>query len=123
MGSPPEGLVLFIDGASKGNPETTAGGGVIRGDRGEWIRGFTENFRKCTPVKPKLRVLLHGFRMGRGTGLKKIWFRADSMIVVGMLRGNGSWNPIHKPFILQCKQLIEKEDWEVKISHCYREGN
>ena len=45
----------------------------------------------------------------RDLGLKKIWFWADSMIVVEMLQGNESWNPIHKPLITQCKQLIAKD--------------
>ena len=43
--------------------------------------------------------------------------------MVGMLRGNGSWNPIDKPLITQYKQLIARDDWEVKGSHCYREAN
>ena len=30
-------LLLNTDGASKGNPGVAATGGVIRGDRGEWI--------------------------------------------------------------------------------------
>ena len=45
------------------------------------------------------------------------------MIVVGLLKGNGSWNLVHKPLITQCKLLIERNDWEVKVSHCYREAN
>jgi len=45
------------------------------------------------------------------------------MIIVGMLRGHGSWNPIHKSLILQCKEIITQGDWEVKVSHCYKEAN
>jgi len=63
-------------------------------------------------------VSLRDLRMARDLGLKKVWLRANSMIVVGMLRGNGSWNPIHKPLIIQCKQLLANDDWEVKIPHC-----
>ena len=39
----PEGgwRVLNTDGAAKGNPGTARGGGVIRGDTGEWIIGFS----------------------------------------------------------------------------------
>ena len=30
---------------------------------------------------------------------------------------------MHKPHITQCKQLIERDDWEIKITHYYREAN
>jgi len=40
-----------------------------------------------------------------------------------MLRGSGNWNPVHKPLITQCKKLIGRYDWEVKITQCYREAN
>jgi len=55
MGRPTKGWVLInMDGASKGNPGVLAEGGVIRGDRKEWIRGFSENFGTCTSVKAEL---------------------------------------------------------------------
>jgi len=47
----------------------------------------------------ELRAALHGLKMAKELGLKKVWFRVDSMIIVGMLRGNGNWNPVHKPLI------------------------
>ena len=37
-------MLLNTDKASKGNPGTRAGGGIIRGHRGEWIKGFAEKF-------------------------------------------------------------------------------
>ena len=41
----------------------------------------------------------------------------------GHVTWNGAWNPVHKPLIMQCKHLIARGDWEVQISHCYREAN
>ena len=62
--SPLEGWALLnMDGASKGNPRVTSGGGVLRGHRGEWIKGFTANFGKCTSIRVELRVTLHGLEM------------------------------------------------------------
>jgi len=41
---PNEGWVaLNTDGTARGNPGQAGAGGVIRGDRGEWIAGFSEN--------------------------------------------------------------------------------
>ncbi|KAJ8430141.1 hypothetical protein Cgig2_026759 [Carnegiea gigantea] len=47
--------LLNTDKASKGNSGVAAGGGVIRGDRGEWIQGSSENFGICTSVKMELK--------------------------------------------------------------------
>lgn len=87
---PPEGWILLnTDRASKGNPRVIADGGIIRGDRGEWIQGFSENFGVCTLVKAVLKAMLCGLRMARELGLKKIWLQDDLMTIVGMLRGDG----------------------------------
>lgn len=61
--------------------------------------------------------------MARGMGLAKVWLQANSMIIVGMLRGSGTWNPIQKPLIMQCKEMLEEEGWKVKVSHCYCKVN
>ncbi|KAJ8431108.1 hypothetical protein Cgig2_027415 [Carnegiea gigantea] len=74
-------------------------------------------------VKAELKAVLRGLKMVTTLGLKRIWLRVDSMIVVSMLRGNESWNPVHKPLITQCKLLIGRSDWEVKVSHRYRVAN
>jgi len=84
--SPPEGWVLLnTDGGSRGNPGIANAGGILRGDRGEWLQGFTENFGICTAVKVELKAVLCGLRMVRKLGFQKIWLEADSMIIVGML--------------------------------------
>jgi len=80
--------------------------GVVRGSRGEWIRGFSENLGICISAKAELRAVLRGLRMTRALGLSKVWLQADSMVIVGLLRGEGVWNQIHRPLILQCKELI-----------------
>ena len=89
--APLEGWALLnTDGASKGNPGVASGGGVLRGHRGDWIKGFTEHFRTCTSVKTELRAALRSLRMARELGMRKVWLRVDSMIVVGMLRRTGN---------------------------------
>ena len=56
-------------------------------------------------------------------GFKKVWVQVDSIIVVGMLRSQGSWNLVHKPLIMKCTDIIARDDWEVKVSHCYSKIN
>ena len=61
---PPSWATLNTDGASKGNPGP-AGGGVIRGHRGEWICGFVENMGICTSTKAKLKAVLRGLLIAK----------------------------------------------------------
>ena len=66
------------------------------------------------------KAMLRGLRMARDLDVKKVGLQADSMVMVDILRGNGTWNPAHKLLITQCKEQIAQEGWEVKVSHCYR---
>jgi len=61
--------------------------------------------------------------MAHSMGFKKVWVQVDSIIVVGMLRSQGSWNLVHKPLIMKCTDIIARDDWEVKVSHCYSKIN
>lgn len=45
------------------------------------------------------------------------------MVVVGILKGNMISNVEHEVLANQCKRLINLQDWEILISHCYRETN
>ena len=55
--------------------------------------------------------------------MKRIWVQADSLVVVGMIKGQTSWNIELSPLIQQCKLLMGLNDWKIIISHCYRETN
>ena len=79
--------LLNTNGASKGNPGMAAGGGVLLGDRGEWVRGFSENFGVSTLIKVSLKVASRGLRMCRTLGFRKVWLQLDSLLIVGMIRG------------------------------------
>uniref|UniRef100_A0A7C8ZGN9 RNase H type-1 domain-containing protein n=1 Tax=Opuntia streptacantha TaxID=393608 RepID=A0A7C8ZGN9_OPUST len=61
---PSEGWVaLNTDGAARGNPGPAGAGGVIRGERGEWIAGFSEHLGRCSSLKAELRAVLRGLRL------------------------------------------------------------
>jgi len=55
--------------------------------------------------------------------MKRVWVQTDSLVVVGMIKGQASWNIELRPVIQQCKLLMGLNDWEITIPHCYRETN
>ena len=96
---------------------------MIRGERGEWIAGFSENLGHCSSMKAEIRAILRGLRLAEEANFRKVWVRTDSLVVVGMLTNHMQWHPEHQFLLQQCYNLMGKESWEVKISHCYREAN
>ena len=50
--------MLNTDGVAKGHPGPAGAGGVIRGDQGEWIVGFSEHLGRCSAVKAEVKVVL-----------------------------------------------------------------
>ena len=121
---PPEGwVILNTDGAAKGNPGRAGAGGVLRGDRGEWILGFSEFLGHCSSMKAELRAISRGLQLAAGAGFRKIWVQTDSRVVVGMLTNKMHWHPEHHFLLQRCSNWLRQEDWEVKITHCFREAN
>ena len=110
-------------GAVRGNPGRASVGGVIRGEEGEWVIGFSENLGQCSVVKAELRALLRGLKIAKGIPIHKLWVQSDSNAVVGKLNNPISCHAEFSPLIDQCRLLIEWEGWEVKLSHCFRETN
>jgi len=47
-------MALNTDGAVKGNPGSIGAGGVIRGEKGEWIVGFSEYLGYCSATKAEI---------------------------------------------------------------------
>jgi len=115
--------VLNVDDAVQGNPGRASAGGVIRGEDGEWVIGFSENLGHCYVVKAELRAFLRGLRIAREISISKLWIQSDSITVLGMLNNPPNWNSEFGPLIHQCRQLIEWKGWDVKLSHCFREVN
>ena len=116
-------LIMNTYGASKGNPGPAGAGGVLRGDKGEWLIGFSESLGVCSSVKAEIRTVLRGFKIAQEAQVQKLWLQTDSKVVVSMLTSSNDWHLEHSFLLHQCKQLIDWEGWEVKISHCFREAN
>lgn len=52
---PPPGWVkINSDGASRGNPSPSGCGGLIRDERGKWLRGFYHYFGLCDAYTAEL---------------------------------------------------------------------
>jgi len=74
-------------------------------------------------MKAEIRAVLQGLQLAKRMEIRKLWVQLDSIVVVGTLTKKVSWCLEHTGLLHQCKALIEGNDWEVRVSHCYREAN
>jgi len=122
---PPERgwIALNTDGAAKGTLGPAGAGGAFRDNQGQWLMGFTEYVGHCSAAKAELRGVLRGLKIARDMHIRKLWLRVDSKTVVTWLTNKTQGAPEYYSLIQQCHHLLSRVDWEVCITHCYREAN
>jgi len=122
---PPMGgwTVLNTDGAARGNLGPEGAGGVLRNDKGEWMTGFSEYLGHCSAMKAELKAVLRGLNIAKDMGVEKLWLRIDSRVLLDMLTTQKNRHPEYHFLVHSCKLLLDRTEWEVQITHCFRETN
>jgi ribonuclease HI len=114
-------IKINTDGAYKDN--SIAGcGGVIRGSEGEWIGGFAKCVGMCNAFVAELWGVLEGLRFVRRLGFSRVELNIDSQAVVQAIKSKCSHSLVGGSLLKQIWRLLEM-DWEVEVSHIYREAN
>lgn len=118
---PKTGYALHVDGAAKGNPGPTGGGGCIRGSKGELIHGFSYYYGVGTNMMAEARALLDGMRILEKSKLLVDAIFYDSKVLLNMirLRYRPPWRILK--WWDDIKSIIDKHGW--RVQHTYREGN
>ncbi|PNX92395.1 ribonuclease H [Trifolium pratense] len=112
---------LNTDGASK-EGRNAGCGGVIRGNQGERLGGFAKGVGNCSAFVAELWGVLEGLLLAKRLGFSNVELSIDSHVVVhvvssGRHQGDGGYSIIKK-----IRRLL-RLDWNIKISHEYRELN
>ena len=116
-------MVLNTDGAAKGGLGPAGVGGVLRNDKGEWMVGFSGYLGHCSAMTAELKAVIHGLKVAKEMGVRRLGLRVDSSVLVGMLKELCHGHPEYHFLIQQCKKLLDSTGWEVRITHCVRETN
>jgi len=61
----------------EGKAGASGAGGVIRGEEGEWVLGFSENVGHCSVIKAKFRAVLRGLKLAKEVPIHKLWLQTD----------------------------------------------
>lgn len=82
------------DGASKGNPEHSGGGGLIRYSNGYLLLAHGYFYGIKTSVAAEERVVLDGLKLAKSKFISNLWLELDSLLIVHMLQSRCEipWN-------------------------------
>jgi ribonuclease HI len=82
-----QSLVVYVDGAAKGNPGPAAVAAVACLPDGEVLTTSARGIGRATNNVAEYRALLEGIRLARDLGAREVVFRLDSELVVKQMNG------------------------------------
>ena len=119
----PEKVIIYTDGASRGNPGpasigiyvTDIDGGVVA-EVGEKLGSQTNNYAEYTAVQ-------RAFELANAEQVKDVVLRSDSQLLIRQMLGEYKVKSESiRPLFLECKSLAEKFS-SVQFEHVRREFN
>ena len=105
-----------------GNPGLAGGGGIIRNDKGEWVKGFTRAIGSTTSVATELWTLRDGIRLCITLKLPMVEIELDSKLVMDLMKKEPDHPNGIDVLVADCRKFL-KDIPQVRTSHCYREAN
>ncbi len=120
---PPDTIVAYTDGGSRGNPGPAGFGVRVETSDGALLEEFCETAGIATNNVAEYRGLLAALRWAAGHGYRRLHVRSDSELLVRQMRGeyrvkNPGLQPLHR----QARELLERFD-RVTFEHVPREKN
>ncbi|CAN1167006.1 Putative ribonuclease H protein At1g65750 [Linum perenne] len=113
---------LNTDGSRIGSTGATSIGGLIRNEKGEFVRAFCGNIGDCSITRAELRAIVEGLKLAWSLGLRRIVVQTDSRAAVTILQRGVGMQHQHEALVADFVDLSSR-DWEVQLTHVYREAN
>lgn len=115
--------IMYIDGASRGNPGASGAGVIIKDPSGKTIRCKRQYLGIGTNNRAEYLALLIGLEAAIDAGIKRLRICSDSELLVKQLRGEYRVkNPELKKLYEKALILIKNFD-KINIEHIPREMN
>ena len=105
---PPSSWFKFnLDGSSLGNSGKASGGGLIRNDKGEWLKGYARNVGYSTSVAVELWALCDGLRLCIALKLPAMIIELDAKLIVDLLQKFDGHRNCIDALVSDCKTELE----------------
>ncbi len=100
-------VIIYADGASRGNPGQAAIGAVILDEQGRLIASVSRRIGRATNNQAEYRAIIAALEEAIRLGLRQVDIRLDSELVVKQINGEYRVKKATlKPLCQQVKQLL-----------------
>jgi ribonuclease HI len=82
-----DSLVIYTDGAARGNPGPAAIGVIIRDESGNNVAGISRRLGITTNNQAEYRAIIAGLEKAISLGARRITIKSDSELAVKQLKG------------------------------------
>ena len=118
-----ERVVIYADGASRGNPGPSAIGATIKDEQGRLLTSISQRIGITTNNQAEYRAIIAALQEAIRLGARQVDIKLDSELVVRQISGKyrvkkAALKPLHQ----QVKQLTDKLEG-FTISHIPRQQN
>ena len=117
---PSEGVMkLNVDGSSLGNPGRAGFGGLLRGEDGVWVIGFTRFLGLLDNLHAELMAIYEGLRVAWSSNARVVLCVPDSVEAVRLIRSPCPRLHPYAAIIANINALLRR-DWNVNFHHTLR---
>ncbi|CAI0549995.1 unnamed protein product [Linum tenue] len=86
------------------------------------MAAFAMNLRICSITRAELRGAVEGLQLAWDMGYSHVRMELDSRCAIHLIQGEDTSDHQHAAVIDRFHELLRR-DWDVTVSHIYREGN
>ncbi|CAN1787165.1 Putative ribonuclease H protein At1g65750 [Linum perenne] len=119
---PTDSITINTDGSVLHPHSHAAAGRILHNHLGRPICTFAANLGCCSIMRAELRAAEFGLMIAWDKGFKKIHLQLDSLAGITTIVGDQEKDSRHGRTLDSINELRGR-DWEVTISHTFREGN
>ncbi|MBI5560424.1 MAG: ribonuclease HI family protein [Deltaproteobacteria bacterium] len=118
-----ERLIIYVDGASRGNPGKAGAGAVIKGADGRVVKEIRKSLGVATNNVAEYMALITALTDARDMGGKSVHVFADSELIVKQINGEYRVKSEGLKTLYQKVIAIKGDFSEFRITHIPREKN
>ena len=116
-------VIIFTDGASRGNPGPAAIGAIIKDTGGKLITSISQPIGRATNNQAEYRAIITALEQAINLGVSQVEIRSDSELVTRQINGQYRVKTASlRPLYLQVKQL-QGQFKDFSITHIPRHQN
>jgi ribonuclease HI len=118
-----EKVIIFTDGAARGNPGPAAIGVIIQDEYGNTLARISRRLANTTNNQAEYRAIIAGLEKAISLGAKRVLLKSDSELVVNQIIGkyrikNTALRPLYQK-VVQLAGIVES----LVVSYIPRERN